>query len=249
MFSNDEIASFNETEIEMYKFTINNRDLVPYMTIREFALEVHSSPPSVLRFCRKMNFTGFIEFKKACKQELEQGKDSVYTNDRIFTDFLTKVNMPAFQEKLEQAAYLLQQSNQIICAGDHVSRSIAYYTSMYFTVSGIFSSFLDSRSMEALDHPPSALYILFSVSGETEKIIDLACKIKKTNGRSLVITNSAFSTLSKLADFVIPYNIYHNISRVEDHEQMDLSSTQLPVIYIVETIANMFLLNHHSRKS
>ncbi|WP_182540149.1 hypothetical protein [Fontibacillus panacisegetis] len=36
---------------------------MPYLTIREFAEKVQSSPTSVLRFCKKVGCNGFTEFK------------------------------------------------------------------------------------------------------------------------------------------------------------------------------------------
>lgn len=41
MFSYDNIQKFNETEIQMYKFIVDNGEKIPYMTIRELGEVMH----------------------------------------------------------------------------------------------------------------------------------------------------------------------------------------------------------------
>jgi DNA-binding MurR/RpiR family transcriptional regulator len=251
MFTPEKIKSFNEVEIEMYHFTINNKKLVPYMTIREFASEVHTSAPSVLRFCRKMGYRGFTEFKMVCKQAFEQENVLNYSNDKatLFNDFLVKVDTQEYQEKLRHAAVMLSKADRIFCAGDGASGSIAYYAAMYFTASGKFANFLDGRFLKAIHQSTNDVYILFSVSGESENMINFIRKINESNGKSIVITNSEYTTMAKLADFILPYHIYNlrnSHQKPCDIEELDREvclvddfSTQLPAVYLVETLAKM----------
>ena len=48
MFSYDEIQKYNETDMLIYRYIISNAEKVPYMTIRELAGEIHTSPGAVL---------------------------------------------------------------------------------------------------------------------------------------------------------------------------------------------------------
>lgn len=257
MFNDKETRAFNEAEIEMYNFTIQNKHLIPYMTIREFSSKVHSSSPSVLRFCRKVGFSGFTEFKLSCKKELEQVNVSTSSDNVsvLFRDFLSRIDAKDYREKLNQAANMLLKADRVFCIGAGASGSIAYYAAMYFTASGKFASFIDSRFTEAVHKPSDDLYVLFSVSGESENMIDFIRSIRDNNGKSLLITNSSYTTLSKLADFVLPYNIYHSKFVHEGEPEtnkmglvtnlLDNLSTQLPVVYIIETLSKM-ILNENS---
>ena len=74
MFSYDDIQKFNETEVKLYKFIVDNGDKIPYMTIRELADKTHVSTSTILRFCNKMNYDGYNEFKTGLKKYLYQIK-------------------------------------------------------------------------------------------------------------------------------------------------------------------------------
>ncbi|MEH7515875.1 RpiR family transcriptional regulator, partial [Gottfriedia acidiceleris] len=74
MFSNDQIASFNELELSLYNYISQNMEKVAYMRIREIADETHVSTSTILRFCRKLNCDGFSEFKVKLKMYLEEEK-------------------------------------------------------------------------------------------------------------------------------------------------------------------------------
>lgn len=50
MFTLTQKRSFNEIEMDIYQFVMNQKETIPYPTIREFAEKVQSSPTSVLRF-------------------------------------------------------------------------------------------------------------------------------------------------------------------------------------------------------
>lgn len=255
MFTDKEIKSFNEIEMEMYHFTMQNKNLVPYMTIREFAAVVHSSPPSVLRFCRKVGYSGFMEFKKCCKQDLEQSTTMDQEKDSgiLLEEFLTRIDTAAYQEKLQCAAVMLAEAERIFCAGNGASGSIAYYAASYFTACGKFANFVDGRFLKSVHRLTADLYILFSVSGESENMINFIQRINENKGKSLVITNSNFSTLAKFADFVLPYNIYYmkdsyksttSINEIDKFEhRVDDLSTQLPVVYLIETLAKMIFVS------
>lgn len=245
MLSNEVLKTFNDLDMEMYNFTINKKQLVPYMTIREFAEGVHASPPSVLRYCKKIGFSGFVQYKEFCKKELEKSEEKVSNNEagQIFRDFLILVQTPFFQEKLSMIAEILSKSKRIYCVGDGASGSIAYYSALYFTVSGKYASCIDGRLLKAIHQPSDDIYIIFSVSGETDKMISFIQKIKENHGTSIVITNSEYSTLSKMANYVLPYNIY-NFKMNQDDEMIDRYdnlSTQLPAVYLIETLANRII--------
>ena len=56
MFSYDDIQKFNETEVRLYKYIVDNGDKIPYMTIRELAEKTNMSTSSIPRFCHKMTY-------------------------------------------------------------------------------------------------------------------------------------------------------------------------------------------------
>src|SRR5699024_11488415 len=72
MFTQEEIASFNELETSLYNYIAGNMDKVAYMRIRELADATHVSTTTILRFCRKVGCEGFSEFKVRIKMQIEE---------------------------------------------------------------------------------------------------------------------------------------------------------------------------------
>ncbi|MFZ7119628.1 MAG: MurR/RpiR family transcriptional regulator [Eubacteriaceae bacterium] len=250
MFTPKQIKNFNEIEMDMYHFVINNKSLIPFMTIREFATKVHSSPSSVLRFCKKVGCEGFVEFKVCFKQILENDQYKMsYSDDKtgLFQDFLAKIKTPKFIEKLDKAVKLIMQGERLYCLGAGPTGSIAFYAATHISAAGFFATYIDEYFMLTAPHFSSDTYMLFCVSGEDKEMIIFADKIKASGGKTLLITNSYISTLAKKCDVVIGYNLYYakslqkTVTTLSGHENMDYVvdsySTQLPTVYLIETIA------------
>lgn len=254
MFAPKEIKTFNEIEMDMYNFIINNKDITPYMTIREFASAVHSSPTSVLRFCNKIGCNGFMEFKVRFKQILENEQSRMsYSDDKagLFQDFLAKVETSAFSRKLEEAVELIKKKDKLFCVGVGPTGSIAYYAATHLSAAGYFAVYIDEDFMSSVHNLTKDNYMLFCVSGESKKMITFINKIKANGGQTVLITNSNYSTLAQMSDVVIAYNIYYakslqkTVPTLAGHENMDdvvdTFSTQLPSVYIIETITKMLM--------
>lgn len=252
MFTPKQIKTFNEMEMNMYHFINSHKELIPYMTIRELASQVHTSPTSVLRLCKKIGCEGFAEFKLRYKQMLKNDEKSriSYSDDKIslFQDFLAKVETPSFVDRMKKAVALVKQYDKLFCVGAGPTGSIAYYAATHLSAAGYFALYNEEHYMLSTYKLTPDLYIMFCVSGESMDMIDIAHKIKEHGGKILLISNGNFSTLAGLADVVIAYNLYYaksvqkTVPTLSGHEEdmeyvVDSFSTQLPTVYIIEYIA------------
>ena len=98
MFSYDDIQKYNETDMNIYRYIVSNIVKIPYMTIRELAGEVYTSPAAILRFCNKNGCQGFTEFKEILKQEMEILDTSPPLPDlQELSAFFSRANSGAFE--------------------------------------------------------------------------------------------------------------------------------------------------------
>jgi DNA-binding MurR/RpiR family transcriptional regulator len=74
IFSHAAIADLNNLKMMVYQYVLKNRDKVVYMTIRELAEAVEVSTTTVLRFCRKLQCEGSLEFRIRFKLYMEQNE-------------------------------------------------------------------------------------------------------------------------------------------------------------------------------
>lgn len=62
-FTYTQVSSLNETEAQVYNYVMMNRNKVMDESIRELAHDTHVSTATVIRFCKKMGCSGFLELK------------------------------------------------------------------------------------------------------------------------------------------------------------------------------------------
>lgn len=248
MFTIQQIKSFNPMEMELYDYILSHQEKVTYMTIRELAAEVGTSSTSILRFCQKIGCDGFMEFKVRYKQYLEHAEVKIsYADDKvsIFEDFLAKVKTPPFTERVDKAVKLLKLKDKLFCIGVGPTGSIAAYASAYFSANGCFSVYLDDHFLSQARRLSEDNYMIFCVSGESKETEQIMRRIHEDGGHTLLITNSVNCPLAQFADAVIPYNLYYAKSIQETAWQkpdsppsvLDVLSTQLPTVYVIELIA------------
>lgn len=229
MFSYEEIQKYSETDIRIYKYIVSDIDKIQYMTIRELAKELQVSTSTILRFCNKNNFDGYSEFKEALKKEITlQATYPPIEDLQELSDFFTRANSSAFEEKLLFAISVLRKADLIIFTGMGSSGTLAKYGARYFSNMGHFAVGLEDvfYPIETF-HWKNTAVIALSESGETEKLIEAVSQFKKKNCCVLSIINSPFSTLAKLSDWNFSYNL--NTKRINGGYN---GTTQIPVVFV-----------------
>ncbi|EOV9596932.1 MurR/RpiR family transcriptional regulator [Cronobacter dublinensis] len=233
MFTHSAVASLNNLEMMVYNFVVKNRDKVMYMTIRELADAAGVSTTTVLRFCRKLNYEGYSEFRVRFKLYLEQNEpqQANFGASEIIS-FFRSVNNDEFDALLEEAVDIILESERIIFVGAGTSGALAKYGARFFSNVGKFSNHIDDPYFPVTnDMAKNALAIVLSVSGETEEILRFASQFSLHRCKVLSVTSHENSSLAKLADFNLSWHVPQTrIAGVYD------ITTQIPVIYILETL-------------
>lgn len=234
MFSYEEIQSYNETDICIYKYIVSNIDKIQYMTIRELAEEIHTSTSTILRFCSKNGFEGYSEFKDALKKEITLRSACPPMEDlQELSAFFARANSSAFEEKLLFAVEAVRKADLTIFIGMGSSGTLAKYGARYFSNMGHFAVGLED-ALYPIDffQWKNTVVIAFSESGETKRLIEAIHQFKQKKCLILSITNSPLSTLARLSDWNFSYNL--SPRRINGGYN---GTTQVPVIFLVEALA------------
>lgn len=118
MFLHDNIQKFNETEIKIYKFIIDNGEKVPYMTIRELADAIQVSTSTILRFCNKLNCDGYKEFKENLKKYVYRIQEISPQSDlNELLHYFKETNINSFEQKIEEGADFIRKAEVVIFIG------------------------------------------------------------------------------------------------------------------------------------
>jgi len=233
MFTYKAIASLNELELMVYNYIIKNTDKVMYMTIRELADVAGVSTTTILRFCKKMQCDGYSEFRIRFKLYLEhEEKPPVTFGVSEIINYFKSINNSEFDELLEQAAVEIAATTRVIFVGVGTSGALGKYSARFFSNIGKFSTYIDDPYYPInSDMYQDAVAIILSVSGETEEIIRIASQFRLHKCKLISITNSESSTLARMADLNISYHMAPSL--LEGQYNI---TTQIPVIYIIETL-------------
>jgi len=233
MFTYKEISTLNELELMVYNTIIKNTDKVMYMTIRELADIAGVSTTTVLRFCKKMNCDGYSEFRIRFKLYLERDeKPPVSFGISEIISYFKSINNSEFDELLDLAAAQIASTRRIIFVGIGTSGALGKYSARFFSNIGKFSTYIDDPYYPInSDMYQDAIAIILSVSGETEEIIRIASQFSLQNCKIISLTNSENSTLARMVDLNISYHMPPIL--LEGHYNI---TTQIPVLYIIETI-------------
>jgi DNA-binding MurR/RpiR family transcriptional regulator len=208
------MEKFTSSESELAKYIIENPDEISQLSINQIAKKIHISPATITRFCQKISFSGFNEFKHELKRYIDLRNKPTAASDIKEIDYFSNL----YQNHLEiiettfrkmtyfdiqQAVSLLTDAKKVHVYGIGNSGIAAQEFKWKFFRIGIqVESITDPHQavMDAALSTGSSLVIGISVSGKTKEVID-AIKIAKRQGASvLAITSDKTSELSQLAD-------------------------------------------------
>lgn len=233
MFSYDNIQKFNETEIRIYKFIVDNGEKIPYMTIREFADELQVSTSTILRFCNKLECDGYKEFKERLKKYVYQIQKVPPQGDlNELLHYFKKINTNSFEQKIGEGAQFIRKAETVIFLGSGSSGALAKYGARYFSNLGKFSIGLEDTLYPITKDMKTTVVIALSVSGETKGVINLINRFKINKCNILSITNQSNCTIAQISDWNISYNM--NIHEINGGYN---ATTQVPVLFLIEALS------------
>lgn len=237
MFDYKVIQSFNDLELCVYNYIIENGKNVLDMRIIDIANNTHVSTTTVLRFCRKCNCSGYSEFKVKYKLYLEQQKEDFVAGDiDEIMNQLVKYKDKKFQDKIDSIVSLINESKMALWVGTGTSGIICRYGARYLSGIGKFSLPIDDPYFQLEgDIFDNCLVIALSVSGEVDQSIRLVHSLKSRNCKIISITNRENCTLAKISDFNVSYYVPY-----DKHNTNDMT-TQIPVVYIIESLGKRLL--------
>jgi len=210
------INAFTKTEAKVANFVLNNLEKVIYLSVTELAEKAGVGETTVLRFCRKLDYKGFQEFKislakTSYHQEKQPGK--INSDDDINSIInktsenhiasIRNTNKLLNSSHIEQAIDYLIHATLIQFFGSGTSGLIAQQAAHLFMRIGKLTSVnIDShfQVMSASLLSENDVAIGFSVSGETKDTIYNLRLAKERGAKTICITSSARSTITEISD-------------------------------------------------
>lgn len=202
---NNKRADLNKSENELLNFFIKNAHNIKNMKIHDVASKTFISAASIIRFCKKLGFSGYSELKTNLAISISNNNitDTQYTTEvKIFED-IQKTKDMINDSIVDEIVNLLNKATKIDFYGAGSSEMICKEISKKFKALGISSYSYDDSSIMYLSasslHKEDVVFTV-SMSGETNSVIR-AANIAKTRGATVIsVTNMSINSLTKIAD-------------------------------------------------
>lgn len=217
-----EYYSFTASEKKLADYILAGQEQISRMSISELANACGVADATVSRFCRRMGYRGYPDFKiailNAARSHLKDnplsGEITAEDSLEIIAQKLLAANSIAMSQTLEvvnldavqQAAECLRGAANVYCMGQGGSMLIASEAAHLFsTVTNKFRPVGDShlQAMAAAMMQPQDAVLFFSYSGSTTDMLDTLRTVREQGGRVILVTRFPNSPGAELADYVL----------------------------------------------
>lgn len=217
-----EYYTFTAAEKRLADYILSAQDCISRMSISELANACSVADATVSRFCRRLGYGSYPDFKiaiaNASAHRLEDNPLSgeITREDTLETisQKLLNANTVAMTQTLEvlnleavaQAASILRSSTTVLCMGQGGSMLIASEAAHLFsTISGKFRPVSDShmQAMAAAMMEPMDTILFYSYSGSTLAMLDTLKTAKERGSKVILVTRFPNSPGAALADIVL----------------------------------------------
>lgn len=213
---------FSEVDIAIANYVLEREYQLKQDSVRRIAQETYVLPSSIIRFCQKLGYEGYNDFRDDYLKELKYlsshfknidpnfpfkrtDKNTVVANklatlyEETIQDCLSLIH----HDSLQQAINMLNKAKHIyICAsGAQVELASVFKVKMMKIGKGVVVySHAEDIYYQACYCEQDSCFIMISYSGETDKILKVAKKIKERGIDGLAMTSYGNNTLSSLID-------------------------------------------------
>ena len=229
-----------------------------HLSITELAKRAEVSDSTVVKFCKRLGYKGFQEFKILLAQdvatkpiltdgEIELGNDVKTIKEKIFQASINALQDTARvldSDALEVAVQAIAKAKEIHFYGLGASGIVAQYAERKFSRIGLrVGAFVDTHMQiaRAVHLQPGDVAISLSFSGETKEIVEANRAAKVAGALSIAITSYSRSTLAQEADLLLLISAHENVCR---GASLSCHLTQLSTI---DTLFTAVALADHSR--
>ncbi len=250
------IKSLSNHELNILKYVYAHTDQILNMSIHEMAKEVSYSTATILRFCKKLGYSGFAEFKYTLRMEArrEPGAPAAQKQEHFSTSILVEQicsNVEATsrllqEEQIFQVIEYFDSSRRIyIWAPGGITSILAEYFEKILMSAGRQDVYLIA-SVKMGEHilrtiPENSMWIIISTTGSFEPAIRLGKLSRMNNVPVISITPYTNNAVAQLA------TVSFRFFTVQRERQGAEFTSRLPVFYVIRMIMYCYL-NHKRRE-
>ena len=195
--------SLNETDMVIWKYILQHREVARHISIHELAKACCVSSTTIVRFAQKLGLDGFGELKAILK--MEEQETPRYSSNVLedLSDFYLKTGEKIFKRNFDSASRLVHEANRVFTyASGYVQANVLQELKRLFFYDNVFLYDIPAREefysvLETLTKDD--LFIIVSLSGETPAVVEFARELQLRDIPLISITKLHDNTLASLS--------------------------------------------------
>ncbi|WP_404402856.1 transcriptional regulator HexR [Idiomarina seosinensis] len=246
------LPDLSKNEYKVAQQVLQAPEAAIHHTTASLAKIADVSEPTINRFCRRIGCKGFPDFKLQLAQQLAVGSSYVSSQindedsitqaaDKVFASTLSALSKAQEQldyEAIEQTIAYLSKARKIAFFGFGASASVAHDAQnkfARFTTPAIFSDDLLVQKVTALNSLPADVIILFSHTGRTKALCEIA-QLAFEHEATVIGITAQDSPLAEFCHVVVSTEV------PEDTDQYLPMSSRIAQMVLIDAIVAGFAL-------
>lgn len=259
MMINSIYSSLSKAERKVADVVLSDKEFVVYSSITDMAEKAGTGETTVLRFCRKLKFRGYQEFKLTIARDLVSPSEHVHgtigDGDDMVTIArkITSQNIRALddallllqEEELRKAAEALIRSKKIHFFGVGSSGITAHDAKYRFMRLGFHVDSASDAHIIAMNSAltgPEDVVVGISASGSAKDLVDAVGLAKRNGAFVICLTQHAKSPITQFADAILL------AAAKEKPLQGGAFSSKLAQLHVLDILSTIVAMNrkHHT---
>lgn len=202
-------SQLSKTDFIISNFIISNKGKIITMSVDDISSSVFVSPASVVRFAKKLQFSGFSELKYFLKEEIDEQIKHDETSTSLLKKDIEETTNLVSQTNLHPICECIQNADRVFSYGtDWGERVSSEYLVRNFMMTDVFIQSIPSLTemnwlIDKMN--PSDLVIIFSYSGDRSPLKTIISQLKVRNIPVVSITPLSNNFLSSEATYRLYY--------------------------------------------
>lgn len=189
---------------------------VQQYSLTEMSKRIHITKTTILRFCQKMGYSGYTEFKYDCvkyvnslsnaERLIENENEKIMNVEKIYMDTIKLMHYTLKNEDLKALSQAIKKARKIKCVGEINSEvaclQLKYALAMYGIDADVLPSSAHVKAVDLMLNQDD-LVIVISVGAKNE-IVKTAFELKEnTNCQLALITMNPATVFEHQADIFL----------------------------------------------
>lgn len=249
------LQSLSPKELDILQYVHDHSDNISSISIQQFANELNYSTSTILRFCRKLGFSGFSEFKYFLKSSDNEDNNKVKGSDKsldiiknTIKDSMDSTVSLLNSDDMFQIARLFSENRPIYLHSPAGLTDIAvsYLESMLF-LSGC-QKIYKTTAAKAAHHfiqtvDKGNVFVFISNSGRFEPTLNLAKEARLHGMIVISISSIENNDLAEVSDYNLRF-----FSKPREYEGADFTS-RLGSFFVISSFMEYFNLQRKGDNS